>query len=119
MKKKALFIITSLPHAGATANETLDLLLVAAAFDLKPAVLFTGSGVHQLVPAQNSRALDARDVARAYQALPTYDVDQIFVDGRSLAAAGLDHEPLTLAPKRLTVAEVRALVANHDVVFTG
>jgi sulfur relay protein TusC/DsrF len=118
-RKRVLFVIAGLPRAGATANEDLDLLLVAAAFDVRPAVLFTGDGVHHLVRAANAPALGLRDVGRAYEALPTYDVERIYVDRVALDAAGLPSDALTLPVELLEPDAVRDLVARHDVVFTG
>jgi len=119
MTRRTLFVIQTLPYANARANETLDLLLVAAAFDMAPSVLFIGDGVYQLVPAEHPESLDGRDVARAYQALPAYDVEQIFIDRASLLEASLENAPLTLSPKWLERSEVRALIAAHDLVFVG
>jgi tRNA 2-thiouridine synthesizing protein C len=114
-----LVIVSGLPRVGAVANEDLDLLLVAAAFDLDPAVLFTADGVHHLVRAADPPGLGRRDVGRAYEALPTYDVGRVFVDSDALARAGLDAEQLSLGAAPLDSDGVRALIAAHDVVFTA
>jgi tRNA 2-thiouridine synthesizing protein C len=117
VNKRCLFIVQALPRVGAIANEALDLLLVAAAFELEPTVLFRGDGVYQLVAAAHPDTLGIRDVARAYSALPTYEVERIFVDRTALEAAGVDRAELSLPAVPVDGDEIRHLIASHDLVF--
>ena len=119
MTKRLLFLVRGLPRAGALANETLDLLLVAAAFDLRPTVLFMGEAVFQLLPSLGDASSGVRDVGRAYSALPTYDVDRVFVEADPIARYGLDPSAFTIRSEVLDADGIRALIAAHDVVFTG
>lgn len=119
MTKRLLFTVTRAPRDGALANETLDAILVAAAFDLRPNVLVMGDGVWQLVPASRPEALGTRDVARAFAALPTYDVERVYVERAALAARGLALTDLSVPAEALDGAGIRALIADHDAVLSG
>ena len=110
--RRILFVIAHPPRRGALALETLDQLLVGAAFDQKISVLFMGDGVYQLV--SSVEAFD--NIARGYRALPTYDVDDIYVDKTAIARRGLSKDTLVLPARALTRRGIQSLIAAHDVV---
>jgi tRNA 2-thiouridine synthesizing protein C len=119
MTKRILLLVRGLPRAGALANETLDLILVTAAFDLRPTVLFMGEAVFQLIPSAPGASTGVRDVGRAYAALPTYDVDVVYVEADAITRYGLDTSAFSVRSEVLDTEGIRALIAAHDVVFTG
>jgi tRNA 2-thiouridine synthesizing protein C len=119
MTKRILFLIRGLPRTGALANEALDLLLVAAAFDLRPSVLFMGEAVFQLLPPGDAGLDGVRDVARAWSALPAYDVDRIYAAAESVARFGLDTARFTVPVQCIDADAISALIATHDVVLSG
>ncbi len=84
---KPLFIQHRAPYQGYSALETLDALLVAAAFGQNPSVLFQGDGVWQLLPSQEAQLMARASVVAQLEALPLYDVDDIYVDEESLIGA--------------------------------
>jgi tRNA 2-thiouridine synthesizing protein C len=110
--RRILFLVAHPPRRGALALETLDELLVGAAFDQKISVLFLGDGVYQLV--EGGDTLDS--IARSYRALPTYDIDDLYVDKTAIARRRLSIEELVLPTRPLTRRGIQALVAAHDVV---
>ncbi len=112
MTRKILFVIAHPPHRGALAFEMLDELLVGAVFEQKVSVLFMHDGVFQLVDSGDTRG----NVARGFRALPTYDVNDVFVDGRALRHRGLLVESLAIPVRTLTRGGIRKLIASHDVV---
>jgi tRNA 2-thiouridine synthesizing protein C len=111
--RRMLFVVAHSPRRGALALETLDALLVGAAFDQKVSVLFVGDGVYQLVdvpPANDSQT-------RGYRALPTYDVDGVYVDRTALRQRGLSAAAFMIPVQELTRRRIQLLVAAHDVVI--
>lgn len=109
---KPLFIAHQLPSPA--ANELLDALLVAAAFGLEPAVLFQGDGVWQLLRHQHGKAWSAKSLAAQWQALPLYDVNDIYVDAQSLQLRGLSPADLVLDVQLITTNDISALYARHQ-----
>ena len=112
MTRKILFLVAHPPHRGALAFEMLDELLVGAVFEQKISVLFIDDGVFQLIDGGEPHG----NVARGFRALPTYDVDDIFVDVSALRRRGLSAAALSVPARTLTRAGIRKLIASHDVV---
>ena len=110
--RRILFLVAHVPQRGALAFELLDALLVGAVFDQKISVLFIGDGVYQLIDPGPPH----RTVVRGYRALPTYDVNDVYVDKAALRRRGLSSERLALPARSLTRHGVRALIAEQDVV---
>jgi tRNA 2-thiouridine synthesizing protein C len=110
--RRILFVISHPPHRGALAFEMLDELLVGAVFEQQVSVLFIDEGVFQLIDSDETSG----GVARGYRALPTYDVNDVFVDAGSLKQRGLAVDSFGIPVRALSRAAVRKLVANHDVV---
>jgi tRNA 2-thiouridine synthesizing protein C len=111
-QRRILFLVAHPPRRGALALETLDELLVAAAFEQKVSVLFIGDGVFQLVDGADP--LD--NIARGYRALPTYDVDDVYIDRTAMVRRGLSIEALVLPARPLTRRGIQALIKANDVV---
>jgi tRNA 2-thiouridine synthesizing protein C len=111
-----LLLMRQAPYASGHPLEAVDVALVAAAFDMRVAVLFAGAGVWQLASGQDGSALGTRTQGKVLAALPHYDVTDVFVCADSLAAAGLLIEDLVLPARPLSLAEQRALIASHRLV---
>jgi tRNA 2-thiouridine synthesizing protein C len=110
--RRILFVIAHPPRRGALALETLDELLVGAAFEQKVSVLFVGDGVYQLL--DNQAALD--NGSRGYRALPTYEVEDVYVEKRAMQQRGLLLDALALPARVLSRRAIQSLIAAQDVV---
>lgn len=106
--KSVLYIIRQPP--GALADETTDLMLVSGVFEQPTSVLFLDEGVWQLA------GLDERQ--SSVKALPTYDVEALHVALLSLERRGLRLEDIALPVRPADSADVRRIIAAHDVVVT-
>ncbi len=111
--RRILFLVTHPPNRGALALETLDEVLVGAAFEQQVSMLFIGDGVYQLLHID--APLD--NAVRGYRALPTYDVKDIYVERSAMQQRGLTRNALALPTVSLTRRGIRALIASHDVVI--
>jgi len=112
MNRRYLVLVERPPAVGTLAREALDLLLVAGAFDLAPAVLFLGRGVHQLAASHDSAP------PRPLEALATYGITRIYVDAQSLRREGLALDALAPRPIAVDGAAIARLIAESDVVLT-
>jgi len=114
---RILYIAARAPYSNDTAQELLDALLVSAAFGAEVSVLFQDEGVWQLHGGQNGSLLGRPSLDAQLQALPLYDVDQLFVDAGSLHTRGLTVNDLILPVDLLQGAQVAALLAGCDQVI--
>ena len=110
---KPLFIQHHAPYVGYGALETLDALLVAAAFGQNPSVLFQGEGVWQLITPQQSQAIGRTSIVAQLAALPLYDVEDIYVDEASFILRGIDSSQLALAVTVITAENMAEFINQH------
>jgi tRNA 2-thiouridine synthesizing protein C len=114
MQRRILFLISHAPRRGALSAEVLDELLIAAAFEQKVSVLFVGDGAFQLVEGGDP----ASGSVRGYRALPTYDVDDVFVERAALKPRGLQAARFVIEARMLAGSAIRRLLAAQDVVVS-
>jgi tRNA 2-thiouridine synthesizing protein C len=92
--KKFLYINRKPPHGSIYALESLEVVLIAAAFEQEVTLAFIDDGVYQLLQNQDSSAIGSRNFAPTYRALGDYDVNRIYVERESLELRGLVKEDL-------------------------
>ena len=115
--KRLLYIACRDPYQDARAQELLDALLVAASFGAQVSVLFQDEGVWQLLPDQQADVLGRRALGAQLEALPLFEVDQIYVDADALAQRGLSPESLLLPVQALSGEALPDLLRRHDQVI--
>ena len=119
MAKSLLLISRQSPWSGPGAREALDIILAGGAFDLPIGLLFLDDGVHQLLPGQNAKAVQQKDLSANLQALPLFGIEDLFVCADSAAERGIDTEALGLdGLKVLTAPDIAALIDRYDQVIT-
>lgn len=117
MRKKILFINRQSPYGDCYAQEALDALLMASTFDQDTSVLFLDDGVLQLKAQQNPTPINNKHFSKAFQALPLYGIENIYVDTESLKVRGLQIKDLLLSVTLLNTTEIRQLMSNQDVIL--
>jgi sulfur relay (sulfurtransferase) DsrF/TusC family protein len=113
MSKRYLVIVNRAPGVGTIAREAIDLLLVAGAFDLEPAVLFVDLGVQHFASPRGGA--DPRPI----DALETYGITRLYADAESLRRARLTAASLEPAPVVVDGAAIARLIGDADVVLTA
>jgi tRNA 2-thiouridine synthesizing protein C len=117
--KKVLAIVSRPPYAGAQVVETLEAAMVTRAFDLPTAVLFRGLGVTAFQENQAPENLGRKSVAKVIAALPTYEVEDLYVCRDSLAKYQLESQHFSVPVTVLSGSEIASLIGEHDVVMAG
>jgi tRNA 2-thiouridine synthesizing protein C len=92
--KKFLYINRRAPHGTMYAQESLEVVLIAAAFEQEVTLAFIDDGIYQLMQNQDTSAIGSKNFAPTYRALGDYDVNQIYVESESLEQRGLVKEDL-------------------------
>ncbi|MGD8514281.1 MAG: sulfurtransferase complex subunit TusC [Granulosicoccaceae bacterium] len=129
--KNFLYINRKAPHGTVYALESLEVVLIGAAFEQDVALSFMDDGVFQLVKGQDTTAIGTKNFSPAYKALGDYDINKIYVEKESLDERGLsegDLMPLTYEDedddwaekpsiKIVSRAEMADLMENADVLF--
>jgi len=129
--KKFMYVNRRAPYGTVYALESLEVVLIGAAFDQDVSLAFVGDGVYQLKAGQDSADADQKNFSPIYQALGDYDVNKLYVEQESLDERGLTLEdlmPLTYEDedddwaekdsiKVVSRAEMAELMDQQDVLF--
>ncbi|SHG90651.1 sulfurtransferase complex subunit TusC [Ferrimonas marina] len=111
-------VFRTVPHGDARGREGLDLLLLAASYEVPLTALFIGDGVYQLLANQQPELIDSKDHISTFKALPLYDVEEIWVCADSLAERDLTSEQLILPVQTASPDAIRQQLANSQQVLT-
>ena len=130
--KKLMYVNRKAPYGTIYALESLEVVLIGAAFDQQVSLAFVDDGVYQLARNQSTDGIGMKNFSPTYAALGDYDVRHIYVERESLEARGLTVEdlmPLTYEDEdddwaekdSLRVVdskELAALMGEQDVVLS-
>jgi len=92
--KKFMYLNRKAPYGTIYAWESLEVVLIGAAFDQEVSLLFLDDGVYQLVKGQNTAGIGMKNFSPTYRTLGDYEVKNIYVDRASLEARGLSEDDL-------------------------
>jgi tRNA 2-thiouridine synthesizing protein C len=92
--KKFMYVNRKAPYGTIYAWESLEVVLIGAAFEQDCSMAFIDDGVYQLVKGQNTKELGIKNFSATYSALGDYDVKKIYVEKESLEARGLTIDDL-------------------------
>lgn len=130
--KKFMYLNRKAPYGTIYALESLEVVLIGAAFDQKVCLAFVDDGVFQLVKGQNTKSMGMKNFSPTFRALGDYGVTKLYVEKESLAERGLTIEdlmPITyedendgFAEKPSIVpvnrADLSAVMADQDVILS-
>jgi tRNA 2-thiouridine synthesizing protein C len=116
--KKFMFVNRSAPYGTIYALESLEVVLISAAFDQDVSLAFVGDGVWQLKRGQQTKGIETKNFSPTYRALEGYDIEKLYVERESLDARGLAEEDLIVDVTVLSSAELGRLMEEQDVVLS-
>ena len=94
MAKKFMYINRKAPYGTVYALESLEVVLIGAAFEQDVSLAFIGDGVYQLTKGQNTDGIGQKNFSPTFAALGDYDVNKIYVEKESLEERGLSLDDL-------------------------
>ena len=116
--KKFMFVNRKAPYGTIYALESLEVVLISAAFDQDVSLVFQDDGVYQLKKGQQTKGIEIKNFSPTYRALEDYDVEKLYVSKESLAERGLTEEDLLVPVIVLDRAAMGALMDEQDVVLS-
>jgi tRNA 2-thiouridine synthesizing protein C len=130
--KKFMFVNRKAPYGTIYAWESLEVVLISAAFEQDARMAFVDDGVYQIAKGQDTSELGIKNFSPTYNALGDYDINKIYVEKESLEARGLtvdDLLPLTYEDedddwaekdsiKVVSSAELAELMDQSDVILS-
>ena len=129
--KKFLYVNRKAPHGSMYAHESLEVVLIGAAFEQDVSLAFIDDGVYQLLQNQDTAGIGVKNFSPTFRALGDYDVSQIYVEQESLEMRGLskhDLMPLTYEDEDddwaekdsihvVSSAELADIIEQQDVIL--
>jgi len=116
--KKFMFVNRKAPYGTIYALESLEVVLISAAFDQDVSLVFIDDGVYQLKKGQQTKGIETKNFSPTYRALDGYDVEKLYVERESLEARGLAEEDLIVDVEVLGSADLGKLMEEQDVVVS-
>jgi tRNA 2-thiouridine synthesizing protein C len=116
--KKFMFVNRKAPYGTIYALESLEVVLISAAFDQDVSLVFMDDGIYQIVKGQHTKAIDVKNFSPTYRALEGYDIEKLYVDKDSLDQRGLTEDDLLVDVQVLDAAGMAKLMAEQDVVLS-
>jgi tRNA 2-thiouridine synthesizing protein C len=92
--KKFMYVNRRAPYGTIYAWESLEVVLIGAAFEQDVSMAFIGDGVYQLTKGQDTTGLEMKNFSPTYSALGDYEVTKIYIEKESLEERGLTLEDL-------------------------
>jgi len=130
--KKFLYVNRKAPYGTIYALESLEVVLIAAAFEQDVSLVFLDDGVYQLMDGQETGGIGMKNFSPAYRALGDYDVTKLYVEKESLEERGLSLDDLMEVTyededddwaekpsiRLVSRSELAAIMAEQDVVLS-
>jgi len=130
--KKFLYLNRKAPYGTIYAWESLEVVLIGAAFDQEVRLMFLDDGVYQLTTGQDTTAVGMKNFSPTYRTLGDYEVKSIYVDKDSLEARGLTQDDVVQIAwedweteeevenivEVVDAARVSELMEESDVIFS-
>jgi tRNA 2-thiouridine synthesizing protein C len=116
-QKKILFINRTFPYGSSRAQEGLDVLLMASAFNQIINVLFIDQSILQLKKSQNPKVIAQKKFTKTFKALPLYDIDNIYLEETALLKYQLSEQDLIIPVTVVNSDTIGKLMREHDAIF--
>lgn len=116
--KKFMLVNRKAPYGSIYALESLEVVLITAAFEQDVSVVFVDDGVYQLKKGMQTKGIATKNFSPTYRALEDYDIDKLYVEAESLAARGLTAEDLVTEVKVVDSRALASLMTEQDVVLS-
>ncbi|EEZ79535.1 MAG: sulfurtransferase complex subunit TusC [Candidatus Thioglobus sp.] len=92
--KKFMYLNRKASYGTVYAIESLEVVLIAAAFEQDVSLAFVDDGVYQIVEGQNTDGIGMKNFSKTYHALGDYDINKLYVSAESLEERGLTEADL-------------------------
>ena len=129
--KKFMYVNRKAPYGTVYALESLEVVLIGAAFEQDVSLAFIGDGVYELMEGQDTSGVGFKNFSPTYAALGDYEVTKIYVEKESLEERGLSLDDLQHlvwededddwaekdSIRLVSRSELAGILADQDVLF--
>ena len=116
--KKFMYVNRKAPYGTIYALESLEVVLIAAAFEQDVSLVFMDDGIFQLKKGQNTEQSDMKNFSPTYRALEMYDIEKLYVCKKSMEQRGVTEDDLIVEVEVLDEAALTDLMDSQEVVLS-
>ena len=106
------------PYGDSNSREALDLALAFGAYEQVLAILFSGDGVWNLMPDQQSSGISQKSIVQMLGALSLYGIETVYACAQSLNDRNIDTSTLTIPIELLSADGIQQIIGEHQIVLT-
>lgn len=132
VNKKFMYLNRRCSFGSVYALESLEVVLIAAAFEQDVSLVFIDDGVYQIIKGQNPEGIGMKNFSKTFNALGDYEINKLYVSKESLTERGLTEDdlmPLVYedeaddwaekpSVKVLTNADIAKIMSEQDVCLS-
>ena len=130
IKKNFMFVCNKAPYGTIYALETLEMIMILAAFEQHAVIAFIDDGVFQIKKGHNTNSTGIKNFSQTYGvvAIEKQDADEdggidmvwrIVVEKESMDARGLAPDDFVLDIEVLNSTELSDLMAKQQTILTS
>ena len=116
--KRFLYVNRKAPYGTIYALESLEVVLIGAAFEQDVSVAFVGDGVYQLTKGQDTKGLEMKNFSPTYRALEDFDVTKLYVEEEALRTRGLSESDLVVPVELVSAQRLTEIMEGQDVILS-
>ena len=118
VSKKFLYVNRKAPYGTIYALESLEVVLIGAAFEQDVSLAFVDDGVYQLTKGQDTKGLEMKNFSPTFRALEDYDVTKLYVEKEALEARGLTEADLVVPVEVVSTQRMAEIMEGQDVILS-
>lgn len=115
--KKFMFVNRRAPYGTIYAQESLEVVLIAAALEQDVSIMFLDDAVYQLIKGQDTSEIGLKNFSPTFRALEGYDVEKLYVEQESMEERGISEDDLLVDVEIVSREQARGLIAEQDVLL--
>ena len=116
--KRFLYVNRRAPYGSIYALESLEVVLICAAFEQDVSLAFLGDGVYQLTKGQDTKALEVKNFSPTFRALEDYDFTKLYVEKEALETRGLSEADLVVPVEVVSAGRMAEIMEAQDVILS-
>lgn len=116
--KKFLYLNRKAPYGTIYALESLEVVLIGAAFEQDVSMAFIDDGVYQITKGQDTKGIGMKNFSPTYRALEMYDVEKLYVSKASMEERGLTQDDLIVEVEVLDDQQMADLMEDQEVILS-
>jgi len=116
--RKFMYVNRRAPYGTIYALESLEVVLIAAAFEQDVTLVFMDDGVYQIKKGQSTEGIGVKNFSPTYRALEGYDVEKLYVEKESLESRGMTTDDLVVPVQVFDKDQLAALMEEQEVILS-